>query len=144
MAGLICSAMAAAAWYFYGASSEHRRRYMPNYLLQWEALRWALAQGCTVYDWWGAPTDPDAAEDAMQGVWQFKQGFGAELEPTSGPGTMSYRLPSTGFISKLCPPCSTGCAEGVAVASEPRFVGLRDSQDGAPSLPTHCGGHEQW
>ena len=40
---------AGRAWYFYGASGELRRD-MPNYLLQWEALRWSVAQGCTVYD----------------------------------------------------------------------------------------------
>ena len=30
---------------------------MPNYLLQWEAMRWAKAQGYAVYDMWGAPDD---------------------------------------------------------------------------------------
>jgi len=53
---------------------------MPNYLLQWEALRWARAEGCTLYDWWGAPTRPEDADDAMQGVWGFKQGMGATLQ----------------------------------------------------------------
>ena len=57
---------------------------MPNYLLQWEALRWAMAQGCTRYDWWGAPTDLDDEADGLHGVWQFKQGFGAELQPHVG------------------------------------------------------------
>jgi peptidoglycan pentaglycine glycine transferase (the first glycine) len=68
------------AWYFYGASSERQRRDMPNHLLQWEAMRWAIAQGCTRYDWWGAPTEIGNADDPMQGVWQFKQGFGAEFQ----------------------------------------------------------------
>ena len=72
------------AWYFYGASSERHRRDMPNYLLQWEALRWSVAQGCTLYDWWGAPTQIDDPDDAMQGVWQFKQGFGAAFQPHVG------------------------------------------------------------
>ena len=34
------------AWYFYGASSNLHRDRMPNYLLQWEAMRWAKSQGC--------------------------------------------------------------------------------------------------
>lgn len=72
------------AWYFYGASSERRRRDMPNYLLQWEGMRWARARGCTQYDWWGAPTDLDDPDDGMQGVWQFKQGFGATFAPHVG------------------------------------------------------------
>ena len=84
LAGLFLLRYGRRAWYFYGASSERHRRDMPNYLLQWEALRWSLAQGCTVYDWWGAPTHPDDPEDPMQGVWQFKQGFGADLQPHIG------------------------------------------------------------
>ena len=66
------------------ASSEQRRRDMPNYLLQWEAMRWARAQGCVLYDWWGAPTHIDDPDDSMQGVWQFKQGFGARFEAHVG------------------------------------------------------------
>ena len=84
VAGLFLFRYGCRTWYFYGASSERHRRDMPNYLLQWEALRWARAQGCTVYDWWGAPDRVDDGEDAMQGVWQFKQGFGAQLQPHIG------------------------------------------------------------
>lgn len=84
VAGLFLMRYGSRAWYFYGASSERHRRDMPNYLLQWEALRWAKAQGCTIYDWWGAPTHPEDPADAMQGVWQFKQGFGACLQPHIG------------------------------------------------------------
>ena len=80
VAGVFLLKYGATTWYFYGASSERRRRDMPNYLLQWEALRWARAHGCTVYDWWGAPTDPEDAGDSLQGVWGFKQGLGAELQ----------------------------------------------------------------
>jgi len=84
VAGLFLFRYAQRAWYFYGASSEQRRRDMPNYLLQWEAMRWAKANGCTVYDWWGAPSRLDDPADSMQGVWQFKQGFGAEFQPHIG------------------------------------------------------------
>jgi peptidoglycan pentaglycine glycine transferase (the first glycine) len=38
------------AWYLYGGSSNEHRDRMPNYLLQWEAIRWAKNQGCTEYD----------------------------------------------------------------------------------------------
>ncbi len=84
LAGLFLLRYAATTWYFYGASSDRRRRDMPNYLLQWAAMQWALAQGCTTYDWWGAPTDLADAGDGMQGVWHFKQGFGAEFQPHIG------------------------------------------------------------
>jgi lipid II:glycine glycyltransferase (peptidoglycan interpeptide bridge formation enzyme) len=84
LAGLFLLRYGATSWYFYGASSDRRRRDMPNYLLQWAALRWALNHGCTTYDWWGAPAAPDDPADGMQGVWQFKQGFGATLAPHIG------------------------------------------------------------
>ena len=61
-------------WYFYGASSNEQRDKMPNYLLQWEAIRWAKARGYGVYDFWGAPDSFDES-DRMWGVYQFKRGF---------------------------------------------------------------------
>lgn len=51
---------------------------MPNYLLQWEAIRWAKAQGCTVYDFWGAP-DEFVESDQLWGVWRFKAGFNGQV-----------------------------------------------------------------
>ncbi|MEZ4708221.1 MAG: peptidoglycan bridge formation glycyltransferase FemA/FemB family protein, partial [Caldilineaceae bacterium] len=66
LAGLFLLRYGDVTWYFYGASSERRRRDMPNYLLQWEAMRWALANGCTRYDWWGAPTHVTDVDDSMQ------------------------------------------------------------------------------
>ncbi len=51
---------------------------MTNYLLQWEAMRWAKAQGCTRYDFWGAP-DNFVEEDRLWGVWRFKAGFNGEV-----------------------------------------------------------------
>jgi lipid II:glycine glycyltransferase (peptidoglycan interpeptide bridge formation enzyme) len=84
VAGLFLLKYGERVWYFNGASSERHRRDMPNYLLQWEALRWAMAQGCTLYDWWGAPTDLEDTSDPLQGVWQFKQGFGAHWQPHIG------------------------------------------------------------
>jgi len=61
-------------WYFYSASSNEERERMPNYLLQWEAMRWAKSQGYAVYDMWGAPDLFDES-DSMWGVYEFKRGF---------------------------------------------------------------------
>lgn len=65
-------------WYFYGASSNVERQRMPNYALQWEAIKSAKAQGCAVYDMWGAP-DAFAESDPLWGVYQFKRGFRGEV-----------------------------------------------------------------
>ncbi len=66
------------AIYMYGASTDIERRRMPNYLLQWEAMRWARAQGCEVYDFWGAP-DEFVESDSLWGVWRFKAGFNGQV-----------------------------------------------------------------
>lgn len=64
----------AKCWYFYGASGSDHRDKMPNYLLQWEAMRWAKERGYPIYDMWGAPDEFDES-DGMWGVYQFKRGF---------------------------------------------------------------------
>jgi len=67
-----------SCWYFYGASSALHREAMPNYALQWAALQWAKAQGCTVYDWWGAPSS-FREDDRLWGVYEFKRGFRGQV-----------------------------------------------------------------
>lgn len=64
--------------YMYGASSNEAREAMPNYLLQWEAIRWAREQGARIYDFWGAP-DEFTEADRMWGVWRFKAGFNGQV-----------------------------------------------------------------
>jgi lipid II:glycine glycyltransferase (peptidoglycan interpeptide bridge formation enzyme) len=65
-------------WYFYGASADEERQRMPNYALQWEAIKWAKAQGYAIYDMWGAPDLFDES-DSLWGVYQFKRGFRGRL-----------------------------------------------------------------
>lgn len=106
VAGLFLTRYAEQAVYFNGASSDRRRRDMPNHLLQYEALRWAFNQGCSIYDWWGAPTDLDDPDDEMQGVWNFKRGFGAEFQPHIGAwdwpqSKRAYRLYGDGMPKVL-------------------------------------------
>jgi lipid II:glycine glycyltransferase (peptidoglycan interpeptide bridge formation enzyme) len=83
VAGLILFHFSDRAWYMYGMSSNQHREKMPNHLLQWEAMRWAKAQGCVVYDLWGAP-DELKESDSMWGVYKFKEGLGAEFAPHAG------------------------------------------------------------
>ncbi|MBO9346097.1 MAG: peptidoglycan bridge formation glycyltransferase FemA/FemB family protein [Chloroflexi bacterium] len=78
LAGLVLLCFADRAWYFYGMSRNVGREHMPNYLLQWVALRWARDQGYRIYDWWGAP-DTLSPNDPLWGVYRFKEGFGAQL-----------------------------------------------------------------
>jgi peptidoglycan pentaglycine glycine transferase (the first glycine) len=77
IAGLFLFTFAGRAWYLYGMSFGAQREKMPNYLLQWEAIRRAKHQNCSTYDLWGAPDHFDEA-DAMWGVYRFKVGLGGE------------------------------------------------------------------
>lgn len=87
LAALMVFALGKRAWYLYGASNDQERNRMPTYLLQFEAMRWAAARGCTEYDLWGVPDeDEDVLEagfeqrsDDLWGVYRFKRGFGGEL-----------------------------------------------------------------
>ena len=71
------------AWYIYGMSRDLHREKMPNYLLQWEAMKHARRSGCDVYDLWGAPEVFDES-DSMWGVFRFKDGLGGKVVRTIG------------------------------------------------------------
>lgn len=83
LAGLFLLHFGPVAWYMYGASADHKREHMPNHLLQWEAMRWARAAGCTTYDLWGAP-DRLRPDDPLWGVYRFKAGFGGRFASRIG------------------------------------------------------------
>jgi lipid II:glycine glycyltransferase (peptidoglycan interpeptide bridge formation enzyme) len=78
VAGVIIFRFAHRAWYLYGMSKRVHREKMPNYLLQWEAIKRAKDASCAVYDLWGAPDD-FIEGDNLWGVYRFKQGLGAEV-----------------------------------------------------------------
>lgn len=83
LAGLILFILGKRAWYLYGMSTQVNREKMPNYLLQWEAMKFAKETGCTIYDLWGAPDKFDHS-DSMQGVFRFKEGLGGVTVRTIG------------------------------------------------------------
>jgi len=74
---------AGRAYYVYGMSRNAHREKMPAYLLQWEAMKRAKANGCDVYDLWGAPEVFDES-DSMWGVYRFKEGLGGQVIRTLG------------------------------------------------------------
>lgn len=99
---LIAAAFGMGAIYMYGASSSQNRAHGAAFLLQFEAMRWARARGCSAYDLWGIPDrDPDSIHnddqsrivstkgDDLRGLYRFKTGFGGEI--VSYPPTMERR-----------------------------------------------------
>ena len=87
LAGIFVSVSARQAIYLYGASSNEQRQLMPNYLLQWEAIRWAKSRGACSYDFWGIP-ETEAEDEAMAGVYRFKRGWGGRV--VQFPGCYEY------------------------------------------------------
>jgi lipid II:glycine glycyltransferase (peptidoglycan interpeptide bridge formation enzyme) len=87
---------AGQAIYLFGMSRDEHREKMPNYLLQWEAIRRAKTLGCRRYNLWGAPDEFDES-DGLWGVFRFKEGFGGTVSRTIGawdftPNPMLYKI----------------------------------------------------
>ena len=78
IAGTIAIRFAGKVWYLYGASSNADRNLMPNYLLQWEMIRWALDSGCFLYDFRGVSGDL-SPDNPLYGLYRFKKGFTGEF-----------------------------------------------------------------
>lgn len=78
IAGTIAVVYGNKCWYLYGASSNEYRNVMPNYLLQWEMIKWALESGCDIYDFRGVSGDIDE-NNPLYGLYRFKKGFGGKF-----------------------------------------------------------------
>ena len=99
LAGIFVGLMAKQAIYLYGASSNEQRQLMPNYLLQWEAIRWAKQAGAATYDFWGIP-ETDEQSEAMTGVYRFKSGWGGRIVRFTGNYECMYRPLAMRFVRK--------------------------------------------
>ena len=65
-------------WYLYGGSSNEHRNLMPNYLIQWEMIKWAIENECDWYDFRGVSGFKNE-NDPQYGVYKFKKGFNPEF-----------------------------------------------------------------
>lgn len=69
--------------YVYGASSDTQRNLMPNYLMQWNMIKWAIESQCDIYDFMGIP-HCDEENHSNYGVYRFKKGFNGEIVKYAG------------------------------------------------------------
>ena len=83
LAGAIEVILGKKAWYAYGCSFSEGREDMPNFLMQWEMMRYALEHGCTLYDFRGVEGNP-IQENPHYGLHRFKQGFDARFVEYAG------------------------------------------------------------
>ena len=75
IAALFAVRCGATTTYMFGASSNRERNRMPNHLLQWTAICWAKAHGCSIYDFRAIAENLDPRED-LYSLYTYKQGFG--------------------------------------------------------------------
>ncbi|MCP4231749.1 MAG: peptidoglycan bridge formation glycyltransferase FemA/FemB family protein [bacterium] len=85
------------AYYSYGASRREHGNTKSTQGLQWAAIRWAKENGFEVYDFWGIPDDPDKSHP-LYGVYQFKLGFGGEIEKYVGAYDMNIKPLRAGLL----------------------------------------------
>lgn len=102
VAAMMIFRFARRAWYLYGMSLDIHRQRMPNYLLQWEAIKGAKEAGCEVYDLWGAP-DEFVEHDKLWGVYRFKQGLGAEVVRFIGAWDLPLKPGLYRFYTQIAP-----------------------------------------
>lgn len=86
-------------WYLYGASSNSHRNLMPNYLLQWNMIQWALEKKCRVYDFRGISGDLDES-NPLYGLYKFKKGFNGDFTEFVGEFDLVLRRPMHFMITK--------------------------------------------
>ncbi len=96
IAGTIAILYGDKVWYLYGASSNNDRKAMPNYLLQWEMIRWSIEEGCKIYDFRGVSGDI-SPDNPLYGLYRFKKRFGGDFVEFVG----EYELPVKPLVGKI-------------------------------------------
>lgn len=91
IAGAVTTNFGGKTCYVYGASDNANREVMPNYLMQWEMIRWALETGCTVYDFQGISGNLEEEGNHMYGLYRFKRGFNGQIDELLGEFDYTYR-----------------------------------------------------
>lgn len=89
VAGSLAMIMGEKAWYLYGASSNSYRSVMPNYLMQWQMIKWAKSNDCRLYDFRGVSGDV-SEDNPLYGLYRFKKGFGGEFTEFVGDWDVVY------------------------------------------------------
>ncbi|MEG1971922.1 MAG: peptidoglycan bridge formation glycyltransferase FemA/FemB family protein [Oscillospiraceae bacterium] len=77
--------------YVYGASDNRNREVMPNYLMQWEMIKWAVETNCAIYDFQGVSGNLSPENNPMFGLYQFKNGFNGSLDELCGEFDYTYK-----------------------------------------------------
>jgi lipid II:glycine glycyltransferase (peptidoglycan interpeptide bridge formation enzyme) len=112
LAGAVMLFFGSRLIYLYGGTRTDARELKPGYLLHWRAIEDAQQRGCTSYDMWGVPLDPQPGQRGY-GYYVFKSRFNGRVVrfiglydlPVNRAATLTIRL-----------------AERFARAGQPEFV----------------------
>jgi lipid II:glycine glycyltransferase (peptidoglycan interpeptide bridge formation enzyme) len=112
LAGAVMMFFGTRLVYLYGGTRNDAKDLKPGYLLHWRAIEEAQRRGCTTYDMWGVPLDPQPGQRGY-GYYVFKSRFNGRFVrfiglydlPVNRAATLTIRL-----------------AERFARAGEPEFV----------------------
>lgn len=100
IAGAITTNYAGKTCYVYGASDNNSREVMPNYLMQWEMIRWAIETDCSVYDFQGIAGNIEDESSRMYGLYRFKRGFNGQVDELAGEFDLTYRPIAEKLVDK--------------------------------------------
>ena len=99
ISGAITTNYAGKTCYVYGASDNVYRNVMPNYLIQWEMIKWAIETGCAIYDFQGVSGNMDE-NGHMYGLYRFKRGFNGTLDELAGEFDYVYQPLKAKMVDK--------------------------------------------
>ncbi len=99
IAGAITTNYAGKTCYVYGASDNDHRNVMPNYLMQWEMIKWAVETGCSVYDFQGVSGNISDPSNHLYGLYRFKKGFNGQLDELAGEFNLVFKPVVNKFIN---------------------------------------------
>lgn len=103
IAGTIAIHYGNKVWYLYGASSNAHRNVMPNFLLQYEMIKWAVETKSDIYDFRGVSGDI-SEDNPLYGLYRFKKGFNGEFTEFTGEMSIIYR-PLMNSMLKVAEKC---------------------------------------
>lgn len=78
IAGSVLIKCARKTWHMYAGSNDECKETLPNFLMQWEMMRWSRDNGCPLYDMRGIAGAADKLRP-IEGLVRFKKRFGGEL-----------------------------------------------------------------
>lgn len=83
IAGSVLLRYGQKTWHMYAGSSDEHKETLPNFLMQWEMMRWSRDNGAMLYDMRGIAGEGDKLKP-IEGLVRFKKRFGGELVPFVG------------------------------------------------------------